>query len=430
MTTITRARASFKLAVAAIALGAAFGCTPPASNDGGGSTGGGTTTGGTTPETNSSRPVPTGEPVAISGDTIKIGLVASVTGDQKDWGDDNVGGANLALEDFNAAGGIDGKKVEIVVGDSASKPEQAKTATEKLLSDGVVGIVGEVSSGNTIQIAKAAFAKSVPVVAVGATRTDLTNEGEHVVRVCYTDAFQGPVMAKFAYEDLGLRNVGLVTDNKLPYSQGLSAAFRTTFEKLGGKIIDEVFYETGQTDFTSQITQLKAKNPDGLLLSGYFPEVGPMAQQIRAAGLTNDKVKLLGGDGWDSPQLLTSGGDAILGTFFCNHYNNKEARPEVGEFLNKWKNKHGGTEPKTTMAALGYDAMMLMLQTLKSSNAKDSRELIKALNDVEDFKGISGAINLKGRQGNPDKRALVVEVRPLSEGFQVFRKAFEGKDIQ
>lgn len=423
--TITRAKISFKLAIAALAFGAVFGCTPPADNTSGGSTptpaagGGG---GGT-----ASRPAVTGDGVAI-GDTIKVGLVASLTGDQKDWGDDSVEGAKIALDDFNAAGGIAGKTIEIVTGDSASKAEQAKTATEKLLSDGVVALVGEVASGNTIQIAKAAFPKAVPVIGIGATRTDLTNEGEHVVRVCYTDAFQGPVMAKFAYEELGLRNVGLVTDNKQPYSQGLSLSFKEQFEKLGGKIIDEVFYETGQTDFTSQITQLKAKNPDGLLLSGYFPEVGPMAQQIRAAGLKD--VKLLGGDGWDSPQLLVSGGDAIIGTYFCNHYNNKEPRPEVGEFLAKWKKKFNGGEPKTTMAALGYDAMKLTLETIKSSNAKNSKELITALNETSGFKGISGEINLKGQGGNPAKRALVVEVRPQSEGFQVFRKAYEPKDIQ
>lgn len=426
--TITRAKISFKFAIAAIALGAAFGCNPPAGGDSGNNTpapnSGGTTGGG------GSRPAVTGEGVAL-GDTVKVGLIASLTGDQKDWGDDSLEGAKIALDDFNAAGGLGaGKTVELVTGDSASKAEQAKTATEKLLSDGVVAVVGEVASGNTIQIAKAAFPKAVPVIGIGATRTDLTNEGDHVVRVCYTDAFQGPVMAKFAYEELGLRNVGLVTDNKQPYSQGLSLSFKETFEKLGGKIVDEVFYETGQTDFTSQITQLKAKNPDGLLLSGYFPEVGPMAQQIRAAGLTTDKVKLLGGDGWDSPQLLVSGGDAIIGSFFCNHYNNKEDRPEVKGFLDKWKKKHNGGEPKTTMAALGYDAMMLTLETIKKSNAKNSVELIKALNDVDGFQGVSGSITLKGQGGNPIKRALVVEVRPKDEGFQVFRKAYEPKDIQ
>ncbi|MER3495663.1 MAG: hypothetical protein C4320_01875, partial [Armatimonadota bacterium] len=237
-----------------------------------------------------------GPGVDASGNTIKIGVVGSLTGDQKDWGEDSIRGAKMAADDFNAAGGFQGKKIEVIVGDSGSKADQAKTAAEKLMSDGVIALVGEVASGHTIQMAKAAWPKSIPIVAIGSTRTDLTKEGGHVFRVCYTDDFQGPAMAQFAFQDLGLRNVGLVTDNKQPYSQGLSASFKTQFEKLGGKIVGESFYESGQTDFQGLITEMKAKNPDGLFMSGYFPEVGPMAQAIRQAGMKD--VKLLGGDGW------------------------------------------------------------------------------------------------------------------------------------
>lgn len=390
---------------------------------------------GTTPSTPSStdattaagtRPEPPGEGVKI-GDTIKIGVIGSVTGDNKAWGDDELEGAKMAVEEINAAGGIDGKKVEMLTGDSGSKPEQAKTAADKLVSDGVVGIVGEVSSGNTIQIAKSAFPKAIPVVAVGATKTTLTDEGTHVVRVCYTDDFQGPVMAQFAFEQLNLKKVGVITDNKLPYSQGLSKSFSDQFKKLGGEIVGEVFYESPTSDFQGQITEIKAKNPDGLFLSGYFPEVGPLAQQIRDQGLN---VPLMGGDGWDSPQILTSGGKAILGSFMCNHYNNKEDRPVVKEFLDKYKAAHGGKEPPTTMAALGYDATKLMLDAIKRAGKdSDSKAIITALNDTEGFEGVSGMISLKGKNGNPDKRALVVEIKPLSEGFQVFAKAYEANQI-
>ncbi|RYG30486.1 ethanolamine utilization protein EutJ [bacterium] len=315
-------------------------------------------------------------------------------------------------------------------GDSASSAEPAKSATEKLLSDGVVAIVGEVASGNTIQIAKAAFPKAVPVVAVGATKTTLTEEGNHVVRVCYTDDLQGPVMAKFAFEQLNLKKIGLVTDNKAPYSQGLSKSFSDYFKKLGGEIVGEVTYETGQTDFKGIITEMKAKAPDGLLLSGYFPEVGPLAQEIRAQGMKVADVKLLGGDGWDSPQLLVSGGDAILGSFMCNHYNNKEERPVVGEFLTKFKKANGGKEPQTTMAALGYDATKLLLDAIKRAGKdSDSKAIITALNDTVGFEGVSGTITLKDKNGNPDKRALVVEVKSQAEGFQVFAKAYEASEI-
>ena len=153
-----------------------------------------------------------------------------------------------------------------------------------------------------------------------------------------------------------------------------------------------------------------------------------MAQQIRAQGMKD--VKLLGGDGWDSPQLLVSGGEAILGSYMCNHYNNNEDRPEVKTFLDKWKKGHGGKDPQTTMAALGYDATMLMIDGIKRAAAPNSKAIITALNETEGFQGVSGSINLKGKNGNPEKRALVVEIRPASEGFQVFRKAYEPSQIK
>ena len=398
--------------------GAANGTSSASTESGGGSAGSGSGAKG--------RTLADGSGVDASG-TVKIGVVGSLTGDQKPWGEDSIQGAQMALDEFNKAGGFNSKPVEMLRGDSGSKADQAKTATEKLISDGVVALVGEVASGHTIQMAKAAFAKAIPVVAIGATRTDLTQEGGHVFRVCYTDAFQGPAMATFAFKDLGLKKVGLITDNKQPYSQGLSDAFRETFTKLGGEIVGESKYETGQSDFTGLVTEMKAKNPDGLFLSGYFPEVGPMSQQIRQAGMKD--VKLLGGDGWDSPQLLVSGGQAILGSYFCNHYNNKEDRPEVGAFLTKWKASHGGKEPGTTMAALGYDAMALTLDALKRAGKANSKAIITALNDTVDFKGVSGNITLKGHDGNPPKQALVVEVKPQSEGFQVFAKAIKPSDL-
>lgn len=345
-----------------------------------------------------------------AGDTIKIGVVTSVSGENKPWGMDQLDGCKLAVDEVNAAGGINGKKVEIVEGDTASKPDQAKLAAEKVLGSEVISIVGEVSSGNTIQIAKSAFDKGVPVVAVGATKTDLTNEGSHVFRVCYTDAFQGPAMAKFAFDKKNLKKVAILTDNALPYSQGLSDSFRAEFTKLGGQIVADEKYESGSkqgTDYQGVLTNIAKANPEGLFLSGYFTEVGPIAKQARAAGI---KAVFLGGDGWDSDTILTGGGDAIIGGFFANHYNNLDPSPEVQGFLTKWKAKHNGQEPSTTMGALGYDAMAVTLDALKRASSPDSKSLMAALEDTVGFKGVSGEITLKGMNGNPPKKLIVVEV--------------------
>lgn len=386
-------------------------------------TGGGATppTGGTT---TSARKQPTGEGNK-AGDKIVIGLVASQNGELKPWGEDCIKGANLAMEEFKKANpnGVGGKQVELHIGDSNSKPEQGKSAAEKLISEGALALVGEVSSGITAQMAEPAFEKAIPVVAVGATKTTLTDIGANVFRVCYTDAFQGPVMAVFAYKELGLRKVALMTDKKQPYSTGLSDSFRDTFTKLGGEIVDEQFYESGQTQFNGQLTNLKSKNPDGLFMSGYFTETGPIARQAKEAGLN---VKMMGGDGWDSQEILRSGGDAILGSYFCNHYNSKETRPEVQDFLKKWVAKYG-KEPGTTMGALGYDATMVTLDALKRAKSLDSKAMIDAIEDTTDFPGVSGKINLKGKGGNPSKRAIVVT---LKKDGQEFAKAYEPDEVE
>ncbi len=391
--------------LSALILGA-IGCSSGGTGDTAGGTSGASSTGGT----------------AASGDGIKIGLVASQNGELKPWGDDSVKGAQLAVEEFNKAGGVDGKPVNLMIGDSNSKPEVGKSAAEKLMSDGAIGILGEVASGITMQMEQAAEPKGVPVIAIGATRTDLTQGHDNIFRVCYTDAFQGPVMAKFAYDELGLRNVALMTDQKQPYSTGLSDSFREYFTKLGGHIVDEQKYESGQTNFQGQLTQIKAKNPDGLFMSGYFNETGPIARQAKDAGLN---VKMLGGDGWDSNEILQSGGDAIVGQYFCNHYNNKEDRPEVKDFLAKWAAKYNGTQPATTMGALAYDATMLMCDSLKRAKTKDSKGLRDAIADTVDFAGVSGKITLKGHGGDPPKRALVVQLTNDPKNPQTFAKAYD-----
>ncbi|MFZ4507997.1 MAG: ABC transporter substrate-binding protein [Fimbriimonas sp.] len=379
----------------------------------------------TTTETASARKLPTVEGNK-AGDVIKIGIVASLNGENRPWGVDSVAGAQLAIDEVNAAGGIGGKKLQLLQGDSNSKAEQGKSAAEKLISDGALVLLGEVASGITMQMSQAAFEKGVPVIAIGATRTDISADNGALFRVCYTDAFQGPVMAKFAFDELGLKKVALITDKKLPYSTGLSDSFRAYFTKLGGEIVDEQFYESGQTDFKGILTSVKTKQPDGLFLSGYFTETGPLAKQSREAGLN---VKLLGGDGWDSKEILNSGGDAILGSFFCNHYNNKEARPEVQSFLDKWKAKYpSNPEPATTMGALGYDSAILAIDALKRVTGEiTSKALTEQIEATESFKAVSGNITLKGNKGDPPKRALVVE---LTKDGQVFRKAYEASEIK
>jgi branched-chain amino acid transport system substrate-binding protein len=362
-----------------------------------------------------------------SGDEILIGLVASQNGDLKPWGDDSIAGAQLAVDEANEAGGIDGRKLRLVIQDSNSEATQGKSAAEKLASDNVVVMLGEVASSITEVMADVAVEKGIPLIAVGATKTTITEKGENIFRVCYTDDLQGPVMAKFAYDDLGLRKVAIVTDNKQAYSKYLSQTFSEHFKKLGGEIVGEEFYETGAVNFAGQATNLAQTSPEGVFLSGYFNEVGPLAKAIRAAGMKN--AKLLGGDGWDSLNILQSGGDAIIGGYFCNHYNSAEDRPEVLKFLEAFKAKNG-KEPGTTMGALGYDAAALAIDAIRRAADEgkpiDRESVTAAIASTEGFAGVSGSITLKGMGGNPPKRALIVE---LTKEGQMPAKSYEASEV-
>jgi branched-chain amino acid transport system substrate-binding protein len=360
----------------------------------------------------------------FTGPPIKIGLVASQNGDLIPWGTDCIEGVKLAIEEVNMAGGFNGSRFDLLVEDSASTPEGGKSATEKLVQDGVVGVLGEVSSGITQPMSQVTYANNLPHIAVGATKTTITDIGPNVFRVCYTDDFQGPVMAKFAYDGLGLKSVAIMTDVKQPYSEYLSKTFKEYYTKLGGKIVAEESYESKQTTFTAQLTRVKARNPQGIFLSGYFNEVGPIVRQAATLGIKD--VKYFGGDGWDSQELIESGGEAIIGGYFCNHYNDKEDRQIVKDFLAGWAKKYDGRKPGTTMGALGYDAAKLMMDAIKRAGTTEKQAVIDALENTVDFPGVSGSITLKGMGGNPKKPALVVEVE--KDGFKAV-KTYQYEEI-
>lgn len=353
------------------------------------------------------RPESTGAGNSASGDTIKVGIIASLSGPERPWGDESRKGAQLAIDQVNEEGGIGGMKIELIPEDTGGDPAMGKTATERLVSSHkVVAVLGEVASGVTGPAAEVCQGAGVPIISIGSTRTGLSSIGNMFFRVCYTDAFQGAMLAKFAYEDLGLRNVAVLTDRQLPYSVGLSEDFTAYFTKLGGKIAREDFYEKGNTDFKAQLTNLQASNPDGLFCSGYFTEIGPIARQRADVGLD---VPMFGGDGWDSAELLNSGGQGIMGSYYSNHYSNLEDRPQVKDFVAKFKEKYG-EEPANAMGALGYDAALVLIDALKRSSSFDSRAIRDAVAATSNLEAVSGTITM-GPDGNAQKPGLILKAK-------------------
>ncbi len=358
-------------------------------------------------ETLEIRPKPKAVGNTHVGDKIKIGLVASLTGPLKTWGMDSLHACRLAIDECNANGGIHGMEVDLLVEDCASKPEQAPTATHKLYTAGILGVIGDASTGINMQIAKVAYDTGIPHISSNTTNLEFTHEGSNIYRVCHTNDVQGGMMALFAYHDLGVRRISVLTDRTQPFSVVVSKEFIKKFEQLGGTVTTELFYETGQCLFSGQLTNIKATNPDALFMSGYFTEVGVLARQALEIGLD---VPMLGGDGWDCEELVKSGIHGIEGGYLANQYSNDEQREAVQHFVNLWEKEYG-SPPATNTGAMAYDAICVMLDALRRCESLNSANLCETLESTEGFESVSGTITFKNVHGDPHKGGVVQQIK-------------------
>lgn len=360
------------------------------------------------------RPEDSSKPAGASGgDVIKIGAVLPMTGDIPTFGKSSKQGAELAAEQYNAAGGINGKKIEIVVQDDENKPESGVAALQKLINnDKVVGVIGSVSSKVTLAMAPVATQNKIPMISGSSTNVKVTTTkgNEFAFRACFIDPFQGTVIAKYAYDTLKAKTAAVMFDVGNDYTVGLKDNFIKGFEAAGGKVLTAESYNNGDQDFNAQLTKIKQMNPDVLVLTDYYQTVGIIAKQARALGIT---ATFLGGDGWDSPDLTKIGGAAINGGYFSNHYSPDDTSPEVVKFLSEYKAKYG--ETPDALAALAYDAAKMMFEAIKNANSTDGDAIRQALLKT-DFISVTGHIKLNENR-DPVKSAVMIKV---DNGKQVF----------
>ncbi|MGE5542678.1 MAG: ABC transporter substrate-binding protein, partial [Bacillota bacterium] len=279
-------------------------------------------------------------------------------------------------------------------------------AVQKLITqDKVVAIVGSVASKCTLAGAPIAQANKVPLISPTSTNEKVTQVGEYIFRACFIDPFQGAVMAKFAWENLKLKTAACLFDVTNDYTKGLAEAFKANFEKLGGKVVEYQTYNVGDQDFKPQLTKIKAQNPDALFLSDYYNTVGLIAKQAREMGI---KAVMLGGDGWDSAELGKIGGTAIEGNYFSNHYSKDAKNPEAVAFLEEFRKAYN--EDPDALAALAYDATLILLDGIKRAGKLDGGAIKDALHATKDFKAVSGSITIDPATRNPIKSAVVLKV--------------------
>lgn len=388
--------------LAALAL-FGVGCKQPSAGDTStaGAGGGGDKVGAETAVTSAA-------PQDTSGDTIVIGHYASMTGETATFGTESDAGVKFAVEEINKKGGILGKKVEIQTEDDRSLPDEAKTVVTKFAADPkMVAVIGEVASTRSLNAAPVLQRAGIPMVSPSSTNPDVTKVGDYIFRVCFIDPFQGYVMAKFAREDLKAGKVAVMRDQSSDYSVGLADVFKSEFEKMGGTILVDVSYNSKDSDFRSQLGQIKGA--DAIFIPGYYGEVGTIARQARESGIT---VPLLGGDGWDSDKLIVGAGGpgkALEGCYFSTHYSKDDKSPRVQDFVKAYRAKSGGTAP-ASLVAQGYDAMMILADAITRAKSTERAKVRDALADTKNYKAVTGDITIDGDR-NATKSAVVLQIK-------------------
>lgn len=342
---------------------------------------------------------------------ILIGVVAPMTGETPTFGTSTKNGVMLAVEEINAAGGIGGKKIKIIVEDDKGDAVEAANAGRKLVNqDKVIGIVGSVYSSCSLAIAPTAQQAKIPMISPTSTAEKVTLTGDFIFRACFIDPFQGFVMAKFAYDELGSRKATVLYDLANDYTKGLAEEFKKHFERMGGQVVGFETHASGDQDFKAQITKMKGTNADVLFLPAYYQTSALQAKQVRELGWD---VQLIGADGWDSADLVTIGGDAIEGGFFCNHYSPESDAPVARTFLNNYKAKYGSTPD--ALAALAYDAAMILFEAIKKADSLDGTKIRDAMANTN-MTLVSGPTTYDEFR-NPVKAAVVIRIEGGQQKF-------------
>lgn len=337
---------------------------------------------------------------------VKVGEYASLTGGTATFGISSHEGTLLAIEEINAAGGVLGKKIELLTEDTLSKAGEPATVVNKLITrDGVVAVLGEVASSRSLEAAPICQQNHVPMISPASTNPDVTKVGDYIFRVCFIDPFQGTVMANFATKTLKAKRIAVLTDVKSDYSKGLAKFFKERFVANGGQILAELDFNTGDKDFKAQLTAIKATNPDAVFVPGYYTECALISVQSKQLGLD---VPLLGGDGWESSVLFEIGGKAVEGNYFSSHYHPAVATEVCKKFIEDYRKRWKGKTPDT-MAALGYDSALVLADAIKRAGTTEGDKLRDAIAATKDFPAVTGNITINGRR-DATKSAVILKI--------------------
>ena len=341
--------------------------------------------------------------VVLGAGTIKIGVAFPMTGGIAAFGQMTLNGVKVAQSLYPT---VLGKKIELIVADNRSDKTEAANVVSRLIDyNHVVAIIGEIASSHSLAGGSIAEERHIPMLSPASTNPLVTQGKHYVFRACFIDPFQGHVAAVFARKYLKAKTAVVFTDVVQDYSVGLANFFVKDFVAMGGKVYKE-FYQTGDQDFSAQLTDALGKNPDVIYVPGYYPEIALMARQARQLGYTGP---FLAGDGAEAPELVKIGGSAVNGVYYTSHFNAENPFTKVGkEFVAKYKEMY--KESPSALAALGFDSYLLLRNAIKRAHSTDPEKIAEALRNTKHFEGATGYITID-KYGNTIKSAVVNVVK-------------------
>ncbi len=335
---------------------------------------------------------------------IVVGMYGSLTGDGASFGQSSREGTELAVDEVNTAGGLlGGRRIQLLVEDDQSRPDEATNAVTKLITqDRVVAVLGEVASRRSLAAAPVAQRYQIPMITPSSTNERVTEVGDYIFRVCFIDPFQGEVLAKFAYNDLKARRVAILKDTREDYSVGLTDSITRHFTAMGGNVLDPVSYTGGDADFRAILTQVRSQKPDVIFATGYYPDAAIIVRQARELGLA---MPILGGDGWVG-DALKNGREALNNTFISNHYSGDNPAPVVQNFVKAYRARFG--RDPDSIAALAYDSVKVLADAITRAASTEGQKVRDAL-ATANVPGVTGQLRMNA-QRNVDKPAVIQEV--------------------
>lgn len=368
--------------------------------------------------------------IAISGNTIKIGVFEPTTGENGGGGMQEVLGARFANQvaptvDINGTT----YNIELVEVDNQSDKTAAVTAAQSLISSGVVAVLGSYGSGVSIAAGQTFADAGVPAMGCSCTNPQVTLGNDFYFRTCFLDPFQGTVMASYAMEQ-GYQTAALISQNGDDYSTGLAAFFRQAFEGMGGTIVADETYQTNESDFNAILTSVKAANPDCIFIPSSIATATLILPQAKANGIT---AQIIASDTWENETIISAAGDAAEGVALSTFFDeNDEENPVAKEFVTGFKaylnsnpnnlTLNGGSDGVAAVSALGYDAYMAVYEALKALDGTEgdltSVSIRDALKGVS-FNGVTGSISF---DENGDALKNVAYIKQIKDGKFQFLK--------